>query len=166
MIFFSDFHHKSVITDNTRTGVKQNMETTININIEVLDSITKAAGKRGVSRSEMILFFMKEVMGEVTGPVRYGKPVMYQDKADPDRWHTFHLQLREDDYEYLVDLRKLLKMSVSCILAFAVKKYLKNINTDNNRYKNYVVIKNIRSGIIFWTLIWGYPPNIEDYLPS
>ncbi len=114
----------------------------------------------------MMVMVLKEVMTEVTGPVRYGKLICYQEQSTPDTWHRFHLQLREDDYEFLLDLRKLLKMSVSCILAYAVRKYLKTIKTDNNRYKNYVIIKNIRSGITFWTLIWGYPLNIETYLPS
>ena len=142
------------------------METTINIKIEILDMITRAARAKGISRSEMIVLIMKKAMDEVNGPIRYGKPVRYQKREKKGDWHTFHIRLREDDYEYLTDLRKLLKMSVSSILAYAVKKYLKSLDTDNNRFKNHVIIKNIHDGIVFWTIIWGYPPNIGHYLPS
>ncbi len=142
------------------------METTLNINSDIMASLTDAAQRKGISRSEMIMILMKKIMHNVSSPARHGKPIIYQKRAMPDTWHTFHLQLREDDYEYLLDLRKLLKMSVSCILAYAVRKHLKTISTDKNRYKNYVIIKNARNGIIFWTLIWGYPPDIENYLPS
>ncbi len=142
------------------------METTLNINTDLLEAITRAAHRKGISRSEMIVLVLKKVMNEISGPVRYGKPVLYQEKSLPESWHTFHLQIREDDYEFLLDMRKLLKMSVSCILAYAVRKYLKTISTDKNRYNNYVIIKNTRNNIIFWTLIWGYPPDIETYLPS
>ena len=81
----------------------------------------------------------------------------------------FHLVVREDDYEYLLDLRKFLKMSVSLIIAYAVKKFLgknKNNITDNNRYKNYVLVKEMVDNIICWRLFWGYPPSIGEYIPS
>jgi hypothetical protein len=145
--------------------VLQTMETTININTDILAAITLAARVKGITRSDMIVLLLKEVMNELTGPVRYGKLICYQDRSLPETWHRFHLYLREDDYEFLLDLRKLFKMSVSCILAYAVRKYIKTINTDNNRYRNYVIVKNSRNGIIFWTLIWGYPQDIETYLP-
>lgn len=141
------------------------METTINMDIYILKAVTRAARRKGVSRSGMIMLLMKEVMNEVTSPARYGRLICYQERSDPERWHRFHLLVREDDYEFLLDLRKLLKMSVSRILAYAVKRYLKRINTDKNRFKNYVIIKKIHSGIVFWTLLWGYPHDIENYLP-
>jgi len=114
----------------------------------------------------MIIMLLKRVMDDIAGPARYGSLIIYQSRSAKECWHTFHITLREDDYEYLLDLRKLLKMSVSHILAYAVKKFLKKNITDNNRYKNYVAIKSIRDGLVFWTLIWGYPPDIEKYLPS
>lgn len=142
------------------------METTLNIHLDIMKIITDAAQDRGISRSEMIIMLLKRVMEDIAGPARYGSLIIYQSRSTKECWHTFHITLREDDYEYLLDLRKLLKMSVSHILAYAVKKYLKSNITDNNRYKNYAVIKSIRDGLVFWTLIWGYPPDIEKYLPS
>ena len=146
------------------------METTLNIHTDILKKITVAAQTRNISRSEMILLLIKNIMDEVSQPSRFGAMVQYQERSNEEAWKTFHLVVREDDYEYLLDLRKFLKMSVSLIIACAVNKFLrkptKTIITDNNRYKNYVLVKEMVDTIICWRLFWGYPPNIGKYLPS
>ncbi len=89
--------------------------------------------------------------------------IKYQDRCRSQKSHTFHVYLHDDDYEYWLDLKKLLKMSVSLILAFAVNKYLAKgarINrTDNYRFTNYTVAKEIIENKIIWKFIWGIPPN-------
>jgi hypothetical protein len=82
-------------------------------------------------------------------------------------WRTFHLTVREDDYEFLLDLRKLMKMSVSRILAYAVKRYLRGLKkniTDNNRFFNYTVLREIIDGVICWRFFWGFPRGIAKLL--
>jgi hypothetical protein len=144
------------------------METTLNIHTDILEIINRSARSRSVSRSDMIIVLIKRVMNDASNSVRFGRMVKYQKKDTPEVWHTVHVQLRMDDYEYLLDLRRLLKMSVSLILAYAVRKYLNGImekkDTDNYQYKNYVLVKEIFNDITCWRLIWGYPPNIEKLL--
>lgn len=146
------------------------METTLNIHINILEQITTAAKNLQISRSELIMLLCKKIMDDVSRPSRFGAPVQYQERSDKESWKSFHLVLREDDYEYLLDLRKLLKLSVSRILAFAVKKYLRKIQkrniTDNKRYKNYVIIKEFVDNITSWRFFWGYPPSIGKFLRS
>jgi hypothetical protein len=84
----------------------------------------RAAQSRGVSRSEMIAILIKKVMDDLSIQGRMGKLVQYQERRKRSEWHKFHWYVREDDYEYFLDLKKLLKMSVSLILAYAVDKYL------------------------------------------
>jgi len=145
------------------------METTLNIHINILKKIAEAAQLQGIPRSSMIILLLQKVMGENLQPIVIGKLVRYQKRSRPEDWHAFHVQLREDEYEYFLDLRKFRKMSVSLILAYAVKKYLRNLynknGTDNNRsqYKNYVVVKEFIDRIPSWKLIWGYPPKVEQY---
>lgn len=144
------------------------METTVNIHIDILNKIAGASRERGISRSELIVQLIKKAMDDIYDPVRIGQMVQYQERKSPGEWHTFHVQLRMDEYEYLLDLRKLLKMSVSLILAYAVHKFLEKIMkghlTDNYQYKNYVVIKEMIDDIISWRFIWGYPPGIKKLL--
>jgi hypothetical protein len=144
------------------------METTLNIHADILEIINRGAQSCCVSRSDMIMLLIKKVMDDVSNSVRFGRMVRYQERCRPDVWHTVHVQLRMDDYEYLLDLRRLLKMSVSLILVYAVRKYLNGImkkkDTDNYQYKNYVLIKEMFNDTICWRLIWGYPPKIEKLL--
>ncbi len=146
------------------------METTINIHIDVLKIIACAADAKGLSRSKIIHTLLKKVMVKSSEVLRMGRLVQYQEKHPPDEWHTFHIVLREDEYEYFMDLKKLLKMSISLILAIAVKKYISDLLnsnlTDNNRFRNYVIVMETIDSIICWKLYWGYPPEIMDAIPK
>lgn len=141
------------------------METTLNIHSEILKKINAAAEKHGISRSALILLLIKKAMDDFPNPDNIGKLIRYQRKSEPEDWHVFHIKVRMDDYEYFLDLRKLLKMSVSLILAFMVEKYLFTHNrlcvTDNNRYINYMIVREVIDNIICWRLVWGYPINLK-----
>jgi hypothetical protein len=154
------------------------METTLNIHLEILKKITIHARARGISRSAMIIFLLKKAMDDISDPGRFGSLVRYQERGRPEDRHTFHIKLRVDDYEYMLDLRKLLKMSVSLILACSVMKYLAEATrekgerrrywndqkADNNRYRNYVLIREMIDSVICWKLFWGFPPSIGQHL--
>lgn len=143
------------------------METTLNIHSDIYEKLAKAAKSAGISRSEMIIILIKKTMDDIHDPARMGIMVRYQNRRKPEEWRRIHVELRIDDYEYFLDLRKLLKMSVSLILAYAVQKYLPtlfNNFTDNNRYKNYIVIREIIENVVCWRFFWGYPYNIEKIL--
>ena len=144
------------------------MKTTLNIHRDILKIITRYALEQGVSRSDLIIKLLKTTMNNFTSPCQLGNLVRYQKRSDPEAWHVFHIKLRVDDYEYFLDLRKLMKMSVSRILANAVKRFLKDISKkiigDNYQFKNYVIIKELFNNTICWKLIWGYPLHIENLL--
>lgn len=146
------------------------METTLNIHKNVLAKVTEAAALQGISCSAMIRLLIHRLMDDNMDPIVIGRLIRYQKRCELGEWRTFHIQFREDEYEYFIDLRKILKMSVSLILACAVKKYLKNKNiqeTDNNLYihKNYVAIREFIGNIQCIKLFWGYPLLIEQHIP-
>ena len=130
--------------------------------------INRAALALGMSRSKTIILMLKQVMKNIPDPGRMGRLVQYQPRSSRENWHRFHIQLRIDDYEYLLDLRKLLKMSVSSILAYALEKYGNKVilskKTDNYRYINYMIMREVIDGIICWRFIWGFPSRIERLL--
>lgn len=144
------------------------METTLNMRLDISNMISMAALRKGISRSELVLILFKKVMDDIPDPGRMGNMVQYQERRDKNEWLKFHLVLRVDEYEYVLDLKKLLKMSVSLILAYAVEKFLNKLmkrnNTDNYRYKNYLIVREIIDNLICWKFIWGFPPNIEKHL--
>jgi hypothetical protein len=144
------------------------METTLNIRIDFSKKITLAAQSRRISKSEMICILIKKVMENISKPENIGRMVQYQQRRNKGEWDKIHLYMREDEYEYFLDLRKILKMSVSLILAYAVEKFLdklmKSNITDNNRYRNYIIAREVIDDIICWKLIWGFPRDLIKFL--
>ena len=144
------------------------MKTTLNVHIDILEKIQRAAEKRCISCSSMIVMLLQKVMQARDNNVRMGRLVQYQERKRKEDWHRFHITWRADEYEYFLDLRKLLKMSVSRILAEAVEKYLKKLKkkdfTDKNRIRNYVLMGGIVDRVKQWHFFWGFPRKIEQYL--
>jgi hypothetical protein len=176
-MFFNFSIPGRLISMNNKYWMAGSMETTLNIHIDVLRVITSQARARGVSRSEMMIFLLKKAMDNVSNPGHFGSLVRYQERSRPEDWHAFHIRLRVDEYEYMLDLRKLLKMSVSLILANAVERYLQKskqtikaywekYKTDKNRYKNYIIMRELVSDVVCWKFWWGFPPHIERHLPD
>ncbi len=144
------------------------MRTTLNIRVDMLQKIVKAARSNGVSSSEMIFLLIKRVTVDMENPAGIGKMVRYQKRRNPEDWHVFHVKVREDMYEYWLDLRKLLKMSVSLILANAVERFLRKPlkikRSDNYLCTSYFIMKDIIGSAIIWKFIWGCPPNLGKLL--
>ena len=149
-----------------------NISTTININKDILEEITFSSDITGKSRTEMIILLLKKVMSDNKIKARINCSVKYQTCDEKDKWHRFHVSFKVADYECFLDLKKVFKMSVSCLVAFATKKYLKQLlkeilegsHTDNYPYQNYVLAKSICNGVIFWQFFWGIPQDLKEHL--
>ncbi len=145
------------------------METTLYMHIDILEKITYAASLLEISRSEMIMLLIKQLMKHTPDSEGVGTMIRYQQRSIPGSWHTFHIRVKMDDYEYMLDVRKIFKMSVSLILAYAVNRYLdkllKTNTTDNYRFNNYVLIREVVDNIICWRSFWGYPRNLDQLIP-
>lgn len=168
-IFFSnEYSYSYILLEEPRRRWGYQMETTLNMHVDILRKISLASHIRGISRSEIILNLIKMIMDDTSHPDCLGRMVQYQKRSRPEDWHVFHVKIKDDEYEYLQDLKKLLKMSVSLIVAFAVKKYLnkllKSNATDNYRYSNYIIAREIIDDIVCWKFMWGFPPNIGKFL--
>ncbi len=150
------------------------IQTTININKIIIEELNKASNKLQLSRSYIIRLLLKELLDDNKEIKIFNSPVKYQSRDLECNWSTFHLTLREDEYEFCLDLRKVYKMSLSFIIAFAVKKYLKKIFmlfsthtlnniSDNYLYRNYVFSFNIINGVKCIRIYWGII-NLEKIL--
>ena len=135
------------------------IETTLNIHLDILDEITRAAEVLDTSRTEIIILLLKKVMDNDVEDTFIDNSVRYQDCCDKDCWHRFHISLCVADYNFFLNLRLLLKSSVSRIVAFAVKKYLAEIlkyndSTDNYHYKYYILNTKIKNNYRKWQIQW------------
>ncbi len=145
-----------------------NIDTSLNINKDILIKINKVSNSSGISRTKIIVMLLKKMMKNESSKACIHKTIKYQKCNEKTNWHTFHITFKGDEYEYFLDLRKLLKMSLSHIVAYAVNKYLKSLlldkSTDNYSFTNYILAKEDADGIIYWKLFWGIPKKISKYL--
>ena len=144
------------------------IETTINIHVGMIDKINQISKIYKISRNKVIKDLLKKVMEKDLNNFSFNKCVKYQDSDSKENWHKFHILLDTDEYEFFIDLRKFFKMSVSAIVAYAVKKYyremLKFKSTDNYLFKNYIIIKEVINNVVTWKIYWGWPEKIEKIL--
>jgi len=138
--------------------------TTLNIHLDVLSNISRAAGRLGKSRKDIIVLLLRRIMRDHHLFKHGFSTVKYQMDDDSGNWHCFHIRFREDENEFFVDLRKLTKCSVSNLVAKAVERYLAELiedrvkSVDNYRYfSNYVLHSELIDGIISWRIYWGFP---------
>lgn len=154
-----------LLNNNDRSVI---VETTLNIHIDILKKINRASKKGGIARSEVIILIIKKYMAAMDSEPVLGKLVQYQQRDHLKNWHTFHINLMTDDYEFLLDIRKLFKMPVSNIVAYAANKFLVSKiqlkRTDKNLYKNYIISKRVIDTIVCWKLFWGYTRGINKHL--
>ena len=105
----------------------------------------------------------------------YYSQIRYQKNDRDETWHKFHICFNTYQYEYCLDMRKLYKMSISFILAYAIENYLNELcdlltcckdkkYTDNYLYKNYILTNNTIDGVICWQLYWGFPQKLNSIL--
>ncbi len=142
------------------------VETTINTHKSVLKLLNDGAARTFRSRTFMIKLLMQRVMNDNQRMLKSYSRIKYQARDDKKNWYLVHLVLNEYEYEYYLDMRKFFKMSVSYILAYAVKRYLSEIidelldmskNTDNYLYRNYILIIKTINNVICWQIYWGIP---------
>lgn len=151
------------------------IETTANMHINILRKIEHAS--KILNRPQMLI--VRLLLGKLLEDERkYAgswSRIKYQKRDVAENWTTFHLCLREDEYEYTQDLRKVYKMSLSHVIAYAVNKFLDIMlsmltsiefvnKIENYLYKNYISSYELIDGVHCWRYCWGYTPRVYTQL--
>ncbi|MCP4133460.1 MAG: hypothetical protein GY754_21000, partial [bacterium] len=95
-----------------------NIDTTINIDRDLLVELEAACRLLGKSRSRLIVLLMKRVMIEKEIPVTMFYRIRYQrcdEEKGPD-WKRVHVYPPRHMYECFQDMRKIFKMSISAVI--------------------------------------------------
>lgn len=100
------------------------IETTMNIDRDVLNQLEGATVRLGVSRRHMVSSLLGYACKKARAAENHHERVRYQQRREKSRWCTIHVSLRKDEYEFFTDLRKVMKLSVSFIIAWAIELYL------------------------------------------
>jgi hypothetical protein len=150
------------------------VQTTINIDKSVKLVLGRAAWTSGLSRSSMIMILLRKTMMEHKKHLCHWNPVRYQARSMKQVWCRVHVTLSSRDYEYMLDLRKFCKMSVSLLVALAVELYLDSVLaeymgrkpniTDNYPFQHYILIQEESDSVICWKIYWGCPRDLRQII--
>ena len=102
--------------------------------------------------------------------------IQYQERDDKKQWKPKHVWWKQSEYGYFQDIRKIYRMSISNILAYAVQNFLKDeiywmMRTtprkigDNYLFSGYAWTGEMADDVISWKFFWGVPQNLELLLP-
>lgn len=142
------------------------IETTMNIDRDVAARLDAAAARLGVTRRHLVSSLLGYAQRKPRDAEARGNRVRYQERREKSRWCTIHVSLRKDEYEFFIDLRKVMLLSVSFIIAWAIEQYLDELifkmikEPDNYRYRNYIIISTIVESVTCIVIYWGIPPNL------
>jgi len=155
-----------------------NAETTTCISFEndaVIKSICK---KYKISVSRLLILMVRYATERRQLTLKSCRNVKYRDK-NKGSWKRIHLQLNPQEYEFLMDVKKIWKMSVARMIEFCIENYLFDLQkkvlekkkTDNYLYNNYHIEIGEEEGILYCLIYWGLPQKvlqkiIQNSLPA
>ena len=143
------------------------IESTLNVHKSIMEKLERGAEISGIPRAFIIQKLMQRLMKDNRNTIKSNSRIKYQQRDVKANWRILHIVVNEYEYEYYLDMRKFYKMSVSFLLACAVRRYLneiinelfdKNINSDNYFYRNYTITNKMVHGIVCWQIYWWIPP--------
>ena len=140
--------------------------TTINIDLPNLKRLTGASIALSTSRTALISVILKYMSRKPLKHFEAKLGIEYQPRSLDHQWHVFHLRLSRDEYDFFQDMRRICKMSISYIIAFAIQNYLNEIiklfrgKVDSYRYHNYAIMQINIGDVICWAIYWGIPDKL------
>lgn len=125
-----------------------------------------ASVRTGRTRRDIVSALMNYIAKTGQFKVSVSGSVRYQKRIDDCRWNCFHIRLEQDEYDFFYDLKKVMKMSVSFVISWAIENFLDKflikvtIGNDNYRYMNYAMYNVIIGDVFHIILCWGIPPRL------
>lgn len=136
------------------------VRTSINLGTEEFEMLLNAATKHGMRIETLILLLMRTLAHALHKELILHTAAQYQDPRSPENWKCVHVTWEGNEYEFLIDMRKVHKKSVSRLIAEAIHMYLNDDTTyektimDNYLYHDYKISKNIIQNKIECTFNW------------
>jgi len=139
--------------------------------MEDAEKLSGAVERLNVGRKELISALINHFARRRKDQLKLWHRVRYQAPRDKSEWRRLHVTVRGDEYEFFIDARKVHKLSVSYIVAYAINNYLDVIFTpgensgDNYPYYDYAITKFETEGVICCLFCWGIPLKLLEKTP-
>ncbi|MEJ5362845.1 MAG: hypothetical protein WBK20_10925 [Spirochaetota bacterium] len=154
-------------------------ETTTCISLQHLALLNEYAHKLSVPLRTLVAYMVMYAAKKEKRKFAAFKRISYRKRDKDNPWRRVHIVLYQSEYEFLLDVKKLWKMSLANIIAFCVDNVLeefflyfekrwREINTDNYPYnlpsyyenRSYTFDFHREKGIHCLKFYWGPPPEI------
>ncbi len=142
------------------------IRTSLNLSQEAHCRLREAAVKQKKRIEEIIIALARFVAVKRRNESVKRCAVKYQDSRGKEHWNCVRVQWDENEYEFLIDLRKVHKVSVSKFVNDAIMQYIcddgsyiKNF-VDNYSQNGYYVSKINEHNIIKCTFAWVFPKDL------
>ena len=137
--------------------------TTLNLELTTYLELKKLASLKEVSVGTIIVSLMKLLSYEIEHRKMPERLVEYQKLSEGEEWYTCHVYWSFPEYQHFVDMRNFFKMSVSFLVAYALKKYgdvLLNSSSeelwdDKNLFPYHSLVRKTVSGQQLFLICWG-----------
>ena len=135
------------------------IDTTVNISKNNRSLFVETAKELKITKSELFIILITKYLNHYKKDIQHFKKVSYQKRNFDGDWKKMHIWISPGFYEKCIDLRKFQKLSLSYILALAIKLYLKEIKeVDTDIYLHqYVTFYSFYKSTLIFTIMWNYP---------
>ena len=143
-------------------------QTSFYMNVVTYSKLAKASWRTGLSMHDLIVQVMYNYVKKHKRVRLTRGTVRYQNVNKRENWRLFRVSLLEEEYELFTDMRKVLKKSVSLLVALAVKKYLGGIVSNILKHLfNYTFLIRDSFGIRIgdlkkWIFKWIIKGNCDN----
>jgi len=150
-------------------------ETTTCISYEHLNTLYSLADKFNMPLHSCIVYLLIYAAKKEKAPAKAFKGISYRSRNKLNPWKRVHLYLAFKEYEYLLDVKKIWKMSVARAIAFCVEnvldefaQFLNNLieaerEGDIDNYlvyeinRSYLFEYDTKEGVHCCRFYWGLP---------
>lgn len=139
------------------------IRTTINIPFNVYEMLFKVADEQGIEIETLILAMLQHFSKKYRKEIIVGDAVQYQERRPEGDFRCVHVNWCEHEYEFLIDLRKVHKKSVSRLIAEAAMTYLNKCKAtidyilDKYKEQPYLYSKIDIHNTLGCLFLWGIP---------
>ena len=141
------------------------IKTTLYMRMDILEKLTDASYALGMSRTRIVTLLLARFSASHCRMITAWSQVRYQERRGDVKWRRLHVSYSSNQYEYVIDLRKVCKLSVSRIVAYVVENLLDSIlcslqgTGDYDTISGYVFSSLQVGGVVCWFFCWGIPPE-------
>ncbi len=142
------------------------IRTSLHLSKKAHQKLKEAAVKQQKEIEDIIIALARFVAVKRRNETVKMRAVKYQDSHDKEHWDCVRVRWEGDEYEFLIDLRKVHKVSVSKLINDAIMQYICDDGSyiehivDNYFHHGYFSSKINERNLIKCSFIWVFPRDL------